>query len=72
MLINILSDSVTVWIRKAHYGGSMPNMCLAKSVIIPVQFNALQPIMLDLRNVEVSVATIHAFDILPVAGEATS
>ena len=47
-------------------------LCLTKLVIIPVQFNALQPIMLDLRNVEVSVATIHAFDIQPVAGEATS
>ena len=50
----------------------MPIMCLTKLVIIPVQFKALQPLMLDLRNVEVSVATIHTFDIQPVAGEATS
>ena len=50
----------------------MPNMCLTKLAIIPVQFNGLQPIMLDLRNVEVGVTTIHALDIQSVAGEATS
>ena len=46
----------------------MPNMCLTKLVIIPMQFNTSQPIRLNCDTLEAIDVATHAYDTQPVAG----